>query len=376
MNHVPDPGRSVADRPQTVLFVPVSGPGGMGEYTRCRIVADALRRRRPTVETPFALSRLAPYIADAPPPVIELPDTPTRESARMIECIERLRPDVVVFDNAGRTAQIRAAREFGARTVFVSSRPGKRWKAFRWRWLATLDAHWIAYPPFLAGPLSWWERSKLRLRPGVAVTFLGTVFAEPDGARRTEFLRSLGILERPFVLFAPGGGGAHRRGPAAVEAFTRAAGDVARSTGGPVVLVLGPAHVGPLPTIDGVRVLGAVPAVDMIALVGAARVVALNGGSTLTQALALGRACVAAAIADDQTERVRRSAALGLIEPSGLDADALAARVTRLATDAGAREDLERRVRELGLRNGLGLAIDGLEALLDAGPASSNGTGA
>ena len=373
MSTLPDPGRSETDRPQRVLFVPVSGPGGIGENVRCRIVADAQRRRRPTVETPFAISRRAPYISEVPDPVIELPDTPTRESARMIELIERLRPAVVVFDNAGRTTQLRAAREVGARTVFISSRPGKRWKAFRWRWLSVLDAHWIAYPSFLAGELSWWERVKLRLRPGVAVTFLGSVFAEPDDLRRREFLRSLGVHETPYILLAPGGGGAHRRGPAAVEAFVRAAGEIAASTGSPAVLVLGSAHRGALPSIEGVRVLGGVDAEDMAALVGSARVVVLNGGSTLTQALALGRACVAAAIADDQKERIRRCAELGLIEASELDSASLVERAIRLATDETARAALERRVHETGLRNGVGLATGALEAMLDGDTTASAG---
>ena len=371
MSIVPDPGRTGADRPQRVLFVPVSGPGGIGEYARCRIVANALRRRLPAIETPFAISRRAPYLAAVPGPVLELPDTPTRESARMIDIIERLRPAVVVFDNAGRTAQLRAARRVGARTVFISSRAGKRWKAFRWRWMSVLDAHWIAYPAFLAGHLTWWERAKMHLRPGVVVTFLGTVFAEPDDARKRGYLRSLGLDDQPYVLLAPGGGGAHRRGPAAVEAFARAAADIAISTGMRTVLVLGPAHRGDLPSIDGVTVLDAVETEDMATLVGSARTVVLNGGSTLTQALALGRACVATAIADDQRDRIRRCTDLGLIESSPLEATSISERASRLATNDSARAEVERRVAATGLRNGLRFTTDALVALLDAGRSAS-----
>ena len=65
--------------------------------------------------------------------------------------LENWRPQVVVFDNAGRTAQLRAAQRLGARIVFISARRRQRRKAFRLRWMRLLDEHWIAYPEFIAG---------------------------------------------------------------------------------------------------------------------------------------------------------------------------------------------------------------------------------
>jgi len=365
MNPVVRPGGSGTHA--RVLFVPVSGPSGMGEYARCRTIADGLRRRHPGVETPFVISRHAPYAGDVPEPVHRFPDTPTRETERMIALIDDLAPDAIVFDNAGRTRQLCAARDRGARVVFISSRPKKRWKAFRPRWMDNLDAHWIAYPEFLAGSLTAWERYKLRRHPRVRVTFLGTVFPEPDAAAGARCLADLDVREDGYVLVAPGGGGTHRGAPNAIAAFREAAGRIAAEAEVPVVLVLGPAFRGDLPAIDGVRALRAVPGPDMAALVGGARVAVLNGGSTMTQALALGCACVVAPIADDQRDRIRRCERLGLVRPAALGGAELAGGALALLADDRDRDGLIRRVHDSGVSNGLHLAVAELGRLLALG---------
>ncbi len=53
----------------------------------------------------------------------------------MIECLAAFKPDLVIFDNAGRGAQIRAAHAWGARVIYISSRRRQRAKAFRLSWM-------------------------------------------------------------------------------------------------------------------------------------------------------------------------------------------------------------------------------------------------
>src|SRR5450755_3403516 len=138
-------------RPLRLLFVPVSGAYGMGEYARSLAIAHAVVGRWPDAQVHFVLSAQAPYSATTPFEHTLVPSSPTFHSAEVIACIHRFHPDVVIFDNAGRTAQLRAARISGAAVIYISSRHRQRNRGFRWRWMGMLDEHWIAYPEFIAG---------------------------------------------------------------------------------------------------------------------------------------------------------------------------------------------------------------------------------
>ena len=96
-----------------VLFVPVSGPGGSGELMRCLIVARELRRATPDVDVHFLVARNAVFREAVDFPIHACDDSPTRSTAQVVALLRELRPDVVVFDNAGRTDQLRVARRSG-----------------------------------------------------------------------------------------------------------------------------------------------------------------------------------------------------------------------------------------------------------------------
>jgi hypothetical protein len=347
-----------------LLFLPVSGPAGTGEYVRCLTIARAALARWPQLDIGFGLSRHAPYLASVPFPVHPIDGSPTRHTAAVNNILERVRPHVAVFDNAGRTAQLACARNVGARTVFISRRPGKRRKGFRLRWLRLLDQHWIAFPTFIDGPLGAWERMKLRLFPGVEVVFLGAIFSESLPARRAELLRGLALTGRPYVLFSGGGGGSHPGGVSAPDVFAAAAAAVARQGGASVALVAGQSARPGAGDRAGVTVLPSVPPEHLIDLLHDAEIVVCNGGTTLTQALAHRRPCVAVAIADDQPRRVRRCAGLGLIVASPLEAAALGERVLALLRDPARRDELAARAAATGLDNGVERALAALARLL------------
>src|SRR5437016_2257437 len=246
-----------------LLFVPVSGPRGMGEYARCLVVATAMARRRADLVIHFALSRAAPQAATAPFPATLLPASPTFHTREVCALIGDFRPDVVVFDNAGRTRQLRAAHAAGARVIFVSSRPRQRRKAFRLRWMGLIDEHWIAWPEFMAGSLTPVERLKLRLR------------------------------RRPRLRF-----------------------------------------------------------------------VVCNGGDTLLQTLACGRACVAVPIAGDQAHRIARCVRAGLALPAALDARSIEQTAVSLLEAEPLRAGIEQRLRRRPVRNCMDEVLAALEALL------------
>ena len=348
-------------RAPRVLFVPVSGPGGAGEYYRSLAIARAVERRWPGAGIAFVMSREAPQAADAPYPVHRVDRSPTYETAAVQRILADVRPDVAVFDGSGRVAQYRSARALGARTVFVSSRPSTRRKGFSLRRLWTLDQHWIVAPRFLGGGLGAVERIRLALAPRCEPVFLD-VLHEPVDDEATRALQSrLGVLPGRYVLACPGGGGHAVEGREPWQVYLEAGRRVAAQCGLPVVAVLGP-RAKVAVEVPGVRVLESVPNAVLMGLVRDAQCGVVNGGSLLVQAIALGLPCVAAPISDDQPARIAACAAQGLVRAAALDAGELASGAEALGDD-GVRAGLAGRLASLGVTNGIDVAVAALGRL-------------
>lgn len=358
-----------------LLLVPVSGPRGMGEYARCLAIAQAVQQRWPAVELHFLVSREAPYASTCPFPVTLLQSSPTRCTREVLAEIEASPPAVVLFDNAGRTRQVAAARAAGARVVFISSRSRQRRKAFRWRWMGLLDEHWISYPAALTGELDALERLKLRWRGRPAVRFLDAVVARPDAGAAAALLAaapqtspdassggpSAADAVGPDVLVVPGGGSSYPDAPITPRHFVdwslRLAGQRRR-----VVVVGGPAFDVPIAASSHLRLLRSVPAATLMALLQRSRIVLVNGGDTLAQALALGRPCVAVPIAGDQAARIAKAAALGVVVAPGVDAVVPACE--RLLDEPAAAAALESRLAALGWHDAMPTILDRLGCFL------------
>jgi glycosyltransferase involved in cell wall biosynthesis len=344
-----------------LLFLPVSGPAGMGETVRSMQIAYAALRRWPDAKPHFALSRVAPLAVDFPFDCTLLPASPTFHSAEVNQLIALLKPDVVIFDNSGRTRQLRAARAAGARIVYISSRPRQRRKAFRWRWRQMIDEHWIAYPRFLAGSLSWLERFKLRLRPQSAVRYLDVILPAPTPQAEARAAQRLGAATAPFALFVAGGVTNHPHAIDAVGIFAAAAKRCA-ALGHRTVLI----DAGEQAAAADARLvaLPRLPADELIALLRRAQVVVTNGGATLLQAMASGAACIAVPIAGDQPERIRRCVRAGVALAAPLAENAMVAQAAELLDNAAQRATLVEGCQRLKLADGLAIAVQGLECLL------------
>jgi hypothetical protein len=349
-------------------FVPVSGPGGAGEYQRSLAIARGLQRRWQSAEVRFVLNRQAPYAAACPYPALLLDDSPTRSSVAVEAFLRDFRPDVAVFDSAGRLAQYRAVSACGGRVVYVSSRPKTRWKGFRLRRMRAIDQHWIAQPAVLGGAPNAWERLKLRLlgRPGIVL--LDTLHEPIDEARLRERQRELGVEPGNYVLLCPGGGGAFEPGTDPAAVFLAAARQLAERRPEPVVAVVGERFRNPLDDrnyLESLRILPRLPNGELLGLVRDAAVSAVNGGSLLLQSVAQGVPLVAAPIAADQPARIRGLAATGCVKGVPLQAAALAEGVAMLLDDHTAREAARAAAARLALRNGVDAAVDAVARLLD-----------
>ena len=350
------------------LFVPVSGPGGAGEYFRSLAVARALERRWPGCSITFIVSRDAPYARDTPYPLQLVDRSPTYETRAVIDTIERERPDVVIFDSSGRVAQYGRAKQLGARVVFVSSRATTRRKGFRLRRMRRMDQHWIAQPRILGGDLGAGERLRLRLVPGCGVEFLEVLHDPVDEPGTRELQRHLGVESGGYVLACPGGGGVFNDRRDARNVFYEASCGLARDTGLPVVAVLGARFVPPVPQPAGVHLLETLPNAQLMGLLRDARVAVINGGSLLLQALAQRTPCVAAPIAEDQPARIEACARRGYCRATTLDAASLVRAATDLLDDGNERSSLRVRLAALDLRNGVDVAVEAIARLVPASP--------
>jgi UDP-glucoronosyl and UDP-glucosyl transferase len=330
----------------------VSGPYGMGEFARCSAIASAALERWPQAAVHFLLSRHAPYISRVPFPVTPLPASATFHSAEVIEFMRTWRPHIVIFDNAGRSAQLKAAHAQGVRIVFISSRRRQRRRAFRLSWMRLLDEHWIAYPKLIAGELGLVERTKLKLLRRPVVRYLDVIMARgaPRAAPRAAPMQG-------EVVVIPGGGTGHPGAEGAARQFLSAA--KALAAAGFATTFVGPGAV----SLPRLACVAALPQADLAALMRGARLVIANGGSTLLQAIACGAPCVAAPIAGDQRERIRACAAAGVaVEARALAAD-LEAKARRLLEDEALRAALAQRAAALELADGVDVALDALESL-------------
>ncbi len=349
------------------LFIPVSGPGGAGEYHRSLAVARDLERRWPGCRIRFVLSRAAPYAATAPYEGLRLEDSPTRSNAAVVAYLRDEQPDVVVFDSSGRLAQYAAARRVGARVVYVSSRPKTRWKGFRWRRMRLIDQHWIAQPRCLGGAAGPYESLKLRLLGRPELVFLDALHEAVEPPAVQALQRTLGVEPGRYVLLCPGGGGDFGAGTDAAAVFHAAARRLRADAGLAVVAVLGMRHAPP--TAGGASSpvahdLATLPNGVLLGLVRDAAVAAVNGGSLLLQSLAQGVPVVATPIAGDQAGRVRRCARLGCVREAVLDPGSITGAVRGLLADPSARATMQANVMRLGLRNGSEIAMEAVERLL------------
>ena len=329
----------------------------MGELARSLAIARAAARRWPAAEIHFLISRQAPYAGMVPFAVTLLPSSPTLNSPQVIQKILDWRPDVVVFDNAGRSAQLRAAQRIQARIVFISARARQRRKAFRMRWMRCIDEHWIAYPEFIAGKLSWLERLKVDVLRRPIVRFLDVIAARPGADENSP------IEPGSYALFVPGGGTGHPGADDAVRLFVAAAQALAAQT--VQCLVVGVlAGEAEAPPADSLRMLAPMPQPQLMQLMRGARILVTNGGSTLLQGIAMGCACIGVPIAKDQPRRIERCVAAGVAWSVPLAAAPMAEAAAALWRDEAARCLLAQRAAALRLKDGIEVALQGLERLI------------
>lgn len=345
-----------------VLFAPVTGPGGAGELMRCLIIARELARAEPAADIRFLVARDGVFREAVEFPIIDLDDSPTRSTPQVIAAIGAFRPDVMVFDNSGRTEQLRAAVEAGARVVFSSRAPRLRWKAFRPKWMRLLDEHWMVFPTFVTGGITRLERLKLRFFPDYRVRQFDTLFTPSDGESRRAWLDARGLLPGGYVVFVPGGRGEASRVAEPAELFIAAAREFVAATGQRAVVLTGRRSV-PGGGDPRLTLLPRIEPGEVQHLLAESLFVVSNGGTTMIHTLAHHRPLVAIPLASDQDRRIRRAVRLQIAVTAPRTATAIAGAAAQLLHEPGQRAALTQRIAELGITNGVGEAVAALRSL-------------
>lgn len=302
-----------------IVFVPVSGPRGVGEYMRSLILANALSVHAPHVRITFILSRQAPYISECPYTVCLVDASPTQCTSQVNAIVKTLLPDVIVFDASGRAAQYRCAKKMGAKVIFISQHKKKRARAFALNRIQHIDAHCVTQLPFIDGDLNLWQKVILKIFNKPQPYFIGPVFSPADHS-----VFSLYSLPKHYVFFSAGGGGhSYLDGSGylrlAADELLLAAQLWHQKTGEHCVVVLGPNYPNAAQSLKGITVIKALPNAMLMAVLQNARCAVLGGGAMLVQAIALGTSSIAIAFAKDQPARISAIKKRGLISASQLD---------------------------------------------------------
>jgi putative intracellular protease/amidase len=308
------------------------------------------------------VSRTAVFREAVEFPIIDCDASPTNSTPQVLAAIDSFRPHVMVFDNSGRTSQLRAAKRAGARLVFSSRAPKLRWKAFRIKWMRLLDEHWIVFPTFVTGGRTWLERLKLRLFQDYTVRQFDTLFTPSDPQARDQWLAANDLHPGEFVVFAPGGRGEGHMVADPAELFIAAARQFAGETGCNAVVLTGRNTV-PMTDAPNLRLLPRIGPGEVQHLLTEARIVVSNGGTTLIHTLAHGRPLVAVPLAGDQDRRIRRATKLQIAVSAPRDSDAIAAAAAALLGDPARQHAMARRIEQMGIDNGVIEAVAALRML-------------
>jgi len=351
----PDDGET-----RKILFAPVSGPTGIGEYQRSLFLAQSLIARHPDWDVRIIVAETAPYIDSVPIPVFRTSRSPTLVPDEVAGILDEFRPDVVIFDCSGRRSSLKHAKQLGARTVFISNHIRKRRRGFRISRLRYTDDHWIIQPKFICGNLKTLECIKLRLLAKREPIFLGPVF--PEATLPTH------APDRPFFICCPGGGGNKIKGRQSGAVFADAARHVAKALGILGVVVMGRNFTGELISDPQLQMHRSLPGHELAGLMPAAEFAMVGGGDLLQQAVANRVPPVSAPSAKDQPPRITAFDRQGLCiyaKPEQLG------EVTVAAYSDGRLSALSERLQNSDIHNGLHTGVERIEILAAKGHTNS-----
>lgn len=305
---------------KTFLFIPVSSTEGIGEYMRSLTIATQVQQQWPSAKIYFVLNKAVAHIAACPFEVLTTEQSATKDSKRVDQIIEKIQPDFVLFDAAGRARNFKKAKLIGAKVGFISQHAKKRKRGLKLNRLPYIDQHWVVQPDFAMPRLSLLQKIKLTFIAAKTPKNVGVVFLPP--ANRTDdnnkLLNKYHLPER-FFIFNAGSGGHKKQGKYCVETFYQAAKAFSQQTKMHSVVVLGSHYPQHICSDESVTCIHSLPSKEFIHLLTLAKGRVLSAGGTILQCIALKLPSIAVAISSDQPQRLAACLKHELVLSSALD---------------------------------------------------------
>ncbi len=347
-----------------ILFIPVSSLKGIGEYSRSLIIAKAINTNILGAEIHFVLNRHAKYSQDCPFPVHYSDHSATKDTPAVLLAIKKLKPDLVIFDCAGRARQYAAAKMSGAKVIFISQHRRKRARGITVRRQINIDLHWVVQPEFAIRALTSLEKFKLRLMGKPSPTNIGPILPNYIESEAMELLRRLKLLDDQYFIFSAGSGGHDVDGALVADLFHKAAITFQEGTKTKCLVIFGENYPSKVPTNSPVICLKSLASSDFIALLKHANGRVLSAGDTLLQAISLKKPSVGVPVSKDQPIRLEKCVAKGLAIAADTSINDIL-KNAKLLLNPTIRNDLLHKLEREKSELGLSVAINDIKSLLD-----------
>lgn len=350
-----------------IMFVPVSSKQGIGEYMRSTILADTIQQNWPEAQIKFVLSKQAPYVESCEYEVLLTDKSPTFHPKTVNEYISEFKPDLVIFDAAGRASNLKHAKKEGAKTVFLAHYDKKIRRALSINRLLYTDQIWVSQPRIAVSPLSWFSTAKLKLFKKEPLRYLGSIYQQPKAEFIQSVLEKYNLERESFLLISAGSGG-HKieSGELAADAFYQSVKKSSIET--KLVQVWGANYCGEdIPSSDEVEChISSISNLEFISLLQASKMALISGGDTLLQAIALRIPLLAVPISSDQPARIKTLLSYG--QPFLTSAGDLE-NITTSIEDLdilSTREALRKEMARLDVTNGNQIVLNNIKELLNS----------
>jgi spore coat polysaccharide biosynthesis predicted glycosyltransferase SpsG len=349
--------------PLNILFIPVSSSEGIGEYMRSLILADAIKQNWSNANICFILSKKAPYAKNCPFPSVLLESSPTKHVAEVNQIMTQFKPDLVIFDASGRQSQLKHAYNVGAKVIFISQHKRKRSRGLKLRRIAVTDKHWVAQPDFIIGPISSFERLKLKIMHKNEPTCLGSIFPKPHKKQQELLLQKYDLEKNNFLLFNAGSGGHKKDNLLCIDILAEAAKKIAAETTIIPVIVYGSNYPHDLPKIKGVKCIHSLDNKDFINLLAVSKAAIISGGDTLLQAITLHKPTLAIPVSKDQPARIAACKKNHLILDCSLNEKDIVKKTKKLMNN-NVINTLMSNMQSMQQKNGLDICVNDIKELL------------
>jgi len=288
-----------------ILFIPVSSHKGIGEYMRSTIIANAVQKKIPQADIHFILSSRANYSKNCSYTTHFSNSSATKDTPKVKQVIETIKPNLVIFDCSGRAKQFRIAKQNGANVIFISQHSKKRTRGLSIRRILYTDLHWVVQPTYTVKPLSIIESIRLKILNKPEPKNIGPIMPKIEPNNISKTLNKYFLKSGEFFLFSSGSGGHILDGKLVADEFYKAAMKFQLKTKIKCIVVFGSNFPKSIPKNSKVQCVSFVSAQDFLILLNEAKGRVISAGGTLLQSIELARPSVSVAVSKDQPSRLK-----------------------------------------------------------------------